>query len=236
MKNLRLLLILGAFSQFSFAESPAVRPILLVPGWGYNLYPFIFLKTAWNPYLRWFQQEGFPAKDIHILRYHYEADLDTIGQEVTTQLQTILASYPPGTQFDIMGHSEGAFVALYAMMISGLSSHFKKYISLAGIPQGWDSNLCAKGLCGKADEDLIPWHSPLVMNFLTTYAAQIHALDKCSLYSPADQFVKPYDAAKFDDGTNIEVPDMRHMQWIWTLRGFETMRAGCYGIGTIPTP
>jgi pimeloyl-ACP methyl ester carboxylesterase len=204
------------------------RPIILVPGWGWNLTGLHVGEDSWARYIDWLVQDGYLRSDIYVVNYSYEKDLDTIKAQMIPKFQEILSQYSPDTQFDVMGHSLGAFTGLWTIMEGGFSPRIKKFISLSGVPQGWDSSYCAAGICGAADQEIVPYQNTFVMAFLTQYAAQIHQLEKCSLFSPQDGFVKPYDAGKWPDGINVDVPNMKHLATIWQQPFYGIMRANCY--------
>lgn len=210
-------------------QIPARRPLLLVPGWGYRLTGLVVGQEAWARYIEWLVTDGYAREDIHVLSYHYRKGLDYINAELTTQFRAIVASYPAGTKFDVMGHSLGGFTSLAAIVDSGVAPRVQKYISLSGIPFGWDSWYCAAGVCGKADRQLTPFKNDFVTAFHSANAEAIAALEKCSVFSPDDEFVKPYDAGRFADGTNIEIAGIKHMDTIWTQQSYRAMRHGCYG-------
>jgi pimeloyl-ACP methyl ester carboxylesterase len=204
------------------------RPIILVPGWGWRITGLYVREESWERYIDWLVQDGYSRSDIYIVNYSYEKDLDTIKSEMIPQFQDILSQYSSDTQFDVMGHSLGAFTSLWTIMEGGFAARVKKFISLSGIPQGWDSWYCAAGVCGIADQELTPYQNPFVLNFLSHYATEVDQLEKCSLFSPQDGLVKPYDAGKWPDGINVDVPDMKHMATIWQQPFYEIMRENCY--------
>jgi pimeloyl-ACP methyl ester carboxylesterase len=206
----------------------AARPIILVPGWGWNFTKYKLTQPVFAGYIQWLINDGVPAQDIYVVDYGYAKDLDTIKGQMIPAFQKIISSYPADTKFDVMGHSEGGFTGLYTIMEGNFSNRIQKFVSLSGIPQGWDNWYCKTGICGKAHLDLIPYHSTFVVAFLNQYADQIHGLQKCSIYSPDDGFVKPYDAGKFSDGTNVDVPGMHHMATIWDEQFYHVMRSHCY--------
>lgn len=213
------------------SKQPEVAPdagpdIFIIPGWGYELGRL--LSFDYQRYASWFQEQGLPEANVHVLTYSYLADLDTIDQELKSQMAAVLQHRQETSRFDVIGHSLGAFVGLLAISGTPYLTRTRKFISLAGIPYGWDSALCATGICGKAHRQLTPFRSNFVNAFHTRHTQFIANLDKCSLYSETDFFVKPYDAGRFDDGRNLDVPGMGHLAAIGERSYFDIMLAFCY--------
>lgn len=67
----------------------------------------------------------------------------------------------------------------------------------------WRSSL-ARRRKGSAHKKLSPLRNAFVMAFHARHAADIACLDKCSLFSPDDRLVTPYDAGRFSDRINME--------------------------------
>jgi hypothetical protein len=67
------------------------------------------------------------------------------------------------------------------------------------------------------------------MAFHKRHAAEIQRLEKCSLFSPADGLLKPYDCGRFEDGINIDVPGMDHLHAAHERKYYRIMRRACYG-------
>lgn len=234
MKIARFLLIIGLLVS-NLGKSETVTPILLVPGLWYKYSKPVLGQKVFDPITRWLIQSGFPAEDIHVLNYDSTATIDFINNQLESQIETILQQYPAGTRFDLWAHSLGGFVGLYAMVANGHADRFRKFVSLAGIPQGWNGYAACKiGLCGLAHPPLIPYHSDYVMWFLSTYATAIASYEKCSLYSPSDGLVRPYDAGKFDDGTNVELQGLTHMDMVFNKTSYDAVVQNCYGGNIAP--
>lgn len=227
---LPLALALAAVAAAWTATHRQVTPIALVPGFGYDLAPLAFNREVFDDYGKWLAESGVPREHVYVIDYPYRADLDTIRDVISRELEAILAKYPPGTRIDVVGHSMGALAGLYGVMEGGLAGRVRKFVSLAGITQGWNGDLCKRlGVCGKAQAQIVPFRSPFIRDFLSRHDREIARLEKCSLYSPDDGMVSPYDAGRLDGGTNVELKGATHLDMIWKKEVFETMREKCYG-------
>jgi pimeloyl-ACP methyl ester carboxylesterase len=201
--------------------------IVMVPGWGYQLGPL--LKFNYTDYMQGFVDAGVPQDRIHILSYDWKGELEDARLEIEKQLLDILDKGGDDAVIDLMGHSLGAFVGPYAASKMSKSNRIRKFISISGIPYGWDNTACGAGLCGKTHKNLIPFKSEFVMKYHEDYKAFWDKLDKCALFSPADAFVKPYDAGRMEGGVNKEVADMGHLEAIGDKKNFAIMLEACYG-------
>jgi pimeloyl-ACP methyl ester carboxylesterase len=199
------------------------RPLILVHGWGP---PSVI---GFNRYVGFLTDDGIARRDIHVFRYSFLRDLATIEDELDAQYAAVAAKYPPGTMFDVIGHSTGDFVALYAAARSGFIARIKKYVGLSGIGHGWDCPACMRGWLGETERTLAPANNPFITTFYETYAAELGALDKCALFSPDDGLIRPYDSARTPDGVNVEVEGMRHLQSVKSRKFYELMKEKCYG-------
>jgi pimeloyl-ACP methyl ester carboxylesterase len=235
MRNFgKLFLVIALVCRTGLSES--VTPIILIPGLWYKYSKPVLGEKIFASFTEWLIEAGFPAEDIHVLNYDSTASLKTVNTQLNTQIEEILKNYPVTTQFDVFAHSLGGFVGLYAMETNGHANRFRKFVSLAGIPQGWDGYApCRVGLCGLVHPLIIPYHSDFVLRFLSKYASEISALQKCSLYSPDDGLVRPYDAGRFDDGTNVQLEGLTHLDMVFSKTSFDAVVNSCYG-GSIVSP
>lgn len=203
--------------------APAPRPLFLVPGWGP---PAI---VGYRAFVGFLTDDGFPRERIHVLRYTYTQDLATITRQLVSQFREALARYPAGTRFDVIGHSTGDFVAIYALVQAGLADRVEHYVGLSGIGHGWDCPACTKGWLGKVERQLSPAYNDLINDFYSENAAVISGIKKCALFSPDDGLIAPYDSGRFDDGINIEIEGMRHLDSVKKHSAYATMRQECFG-------
>jgi pimeloyl-ACP methyl ester carboxylesterase len=226
-------LLLVSLTSLRAAEPP--RPILLVPGLWYEYAPKVYGMKVYDRYVKWLVEEGFPRERIHVLDYTSHHSLKRVSAQMSAQLRKIRAQYPPDTRFDVMGHSLGGFVALYSILTTGFSTQVKKFISLAGIPQGWDGfGACKIGLCGEMHKQLIPYRSTLIRLLFEKFHDEIARLDKCSIFSPQDGLVRPYDAGRFEDGIAVELPDTPHMDILFKRATFDALKRECYHGSFLP--
>jgi pimeloyl-ACP methyl ester carboxylesterase len=203
------------------AEQPV--PVILVPGWGPPILEY------WDDYVEFLTADGYRPQDIHVTAYSYLSDVETIRTQLEEQFKQIVGSYPSNTQFDVITHSMGQFVALYTIMEGGFAPVIRKLIGISGIAHGMDPEFCAFKICGEAMNDtLTPFMSDFLQSFYSTYQEPIAHLDKCSLYSPNDGLIRPYDSGKFEDGNNLAVPHMKHLRSIHHIRFYRAMRQTCY--------
>jgi hypothetical protein len=222
--------VLPAVAAFPATPSPpeaplalGEAPIVLVPGWGPGW------AESFETYASFLVADGVPRERIHIARYPFIAPVGALSDALDAELRAIFARYPTGTRFDFITHSLGQFAALHALVTRGLEDRVRLFVGLAGIAHGWSCDVCAIGVCGAANRELTPFQSAFVQNFHARYGARIRGMRTCSLFSPADELVRPYDAGALAGGTNVAVPDMGHMQAITKREFYEVMRRRCYG-------
>ncbi|MBI4403614.1 MAG: hypothetical protein HY537_05605 [Deltaproteobacteria bacterium] len=199
------------------------RPIILVRGWGPHWI------TDMTDLINFFVADGFFSQDIYQVGYPYKEDPETIRATVKNKLQAIFDRYPPGTKFDMIAHSLGHFVGLYTIMESELSEQFEIYIGLAGVAHGQDpGSINLRRFKGETNIVLVPFNNEFITGFMEAHEQAIARLKKCSLYSPSDKMVdRPYDSGAFQDGINIEIKGIGHLDFIHKRSVYETMRSSC---------
>lgn len=57
-------------------------------------------------------------------------------------------------------------------------------------------------------------------------------MKKCSIFSPEDGVLDPYDSGAFADGTNVELRNIRHVQFIKNAYVADQMIARCLADGS----
>lgn len=217
-----IILVLTSSAAFADNSGASKVPVIMVRGWGG------FLLTSFRFYKRFLQDDGYAARDLYEIKYDFRGDVDEVDSDVHSQLQAIFARYPKGQTFDIIGHSTGQFVALQAITAHHLAPRFRKVISLAGIAGGWDFLPAEAGWMGQLVDRLSPYQSDFVQDFFALNGDAIEALDTCTLFSPDDRLVAPYDSGRLPGGVNVEVPGMRHLAAIKEWRWYHAMREACY--------
>lgn len=218
----------GGAARAAEAAKELPRPLFLVPGWGP---PAIIGYRSFRGFL---EDDGFPPERIHVLRYDYTKDLAHITRQLIAQFRVALAKYPADTRFDVIGHSTGDFVALYALIEAGLAQRIDHYVGLSGIGHGWDCPACKRGWLGKTERTLSPAYNDFITDFYRRNDAIIAPLRKCALFSPDDGLIAPYDSGRFEDGINVEVRGMRHLDSVKERRYYELMRSSCFEGSMIP--
>lgn len=202
--------------------------LFVFPGWGYDL------LRRWERvmfrYEGWFEEEIYGAGHVYRIEYPYTAGPEELSKFIAEKMQSVLATYPEGTRYDVVGHSFGGFAGLYAPLVSGLGDRLNRYISVAGVQNGMDSKLCERINCGASHKFIVPYQSQFIQDFHQAYDATIKKIKMCALYSPADRFVKPYDAPKVPPGygINVEVPRMGHLRAVSKRRSFDALVNSCY--------
>ena len=197
--------------------SPTVRPKILVVGWG---------PTSCQPFIDWMVEDGFPKEHAYLFKYSYTKDLETVKQELSTQFNEVFAKYAPNVKFDVIGLSTGHFVGLYTMMETNIDARVERFIGGMGIAHGINSigadyhfpniiysydDPAYASVVGETIAAISPHMNPFLTSFYQKYDARIRTLKKCSVFSPQDSLVSPYDTGKFDDGENFSIPNLRHI-------------------------
>lgn len=193
-----------------------------------------------SPLQAQFQKNGIPKKDLYLVQYPHSEDLEDIIQALRPQIANIISRYSSETQFDLIGHSLGHVVSLVSMAQLDLLSKIKKLIGLAGVmfgQYGKKPGLCgfqilAPYFCGDIFDLLLgTTEPPFLMTLLERHAEEINRIEKCSLYSPEDGVLDPYDSGAFLDGINVSLPDIHHIKFKSSPVVFEAMIKNCYQKG-----
>jgi pimeloyl-ACP methyl ester carboxylesterase len=215
-------LFLVSHAHVVFAESRV--PVILVPGWGP---PAI---ENWDDYVSFLVQDGHLPQDIYVTSYSFLDDVGTIREQLDLQFRQILSWYPSSVSFDVITHSMGQFVGLYTIMEGNFNSRVRKFVGISGIAHGMDPEVCIFNICGHAmDRSLTPFLSNFLTAFFSTFRTHLDKLDKCSIYSPQDGVIEPYDSGKFADGTNASIEGMHHLKSIHEYPFYRAMTQTCYG-------
>lgn len=232
MRAILFPLLLSLFgSATSFAKS---NPKILFHGGGGGA-----PKSAidLSPLRHQFQEQGVPAEDIYQVHYPHSKDIVDIVTTLRPQLDEILSKYPVDTKFDLIGHSLGHAVSLISLAKLNLISKIGKLIGLAGVmfgQYGQKPGLCRIGLlapyfCGDIFDLLLgTTEPPVVMDILERYDEELEKMEKCSLYSPEDGILDPYDSGAFKDGINISLPNVHHLKFKSSPVVFEAMKKHCF--------
>jgi hypothetical protein len=215
------LLTLIAFSTPVLSQDPNV-PVILVRGYGPRVAEMV-------RYQKFLSEEG--VRNVHALQYDHTASPGQLRSGALQSLGAIISRYPGGTQFDMITHSFGGFVGLYTAMPSVFANRIRKYVSLASVAHGQNwLPFCSRGWCGQTLPLLIPYLNPFVQDFFRTYQPQVDRLQKCTLYSNQDNIVhEPADSGVFDGGINVEVRNVRHLEFVTSWDVYRIMRTACYG-------
>ncbi|NBX93362.1 MAG: hypothetical protein EB078_00665 [Proteobacteria bacterium] len=216
------------------SEITELVPILLFHGGGGGTPPvFKDMSTASQQ----LEGLGFPPEHIYQLHYPDSKDIADINQALKPQFETVFNRYPPSTQFDLMGHSLGHVVSLVSVAKLGLLPRIRKLIGLAGVifgQLGSKPGLCefeilAPYYCGDIFDLLIgTTQPPFILELLETHENEISQIEKCSLFSPDDGILNPYDSGAFEDGINVSIPRVHHLEFKSSPRVFFEMKKACF--------
>jgi hypothetical protein len=66
------------------------------------------------------------------------------------------------------------------------------------------------------------------MELLEKHSNEIAELEKCSLFSPEDGILDPYDSGAFKDGINVSLPNISHLKFKSSPVVFEAMKKACF--------
>lgn len=199
----------------------AINPILIVPGWSDK-------GAAWQ-FAEHLISFGVPRAHIHVIRYDSTADWDIASAQFHAEFQRVADLYADGDQrFDIIAHSVGQFIALHAIVNDDLEDRVGRLIGVSGIVHGIRATASTRVRDLFADagdsmeslrrspDDSLP--RPLA-RFLNRNARAIDRLDKCSVFSPDDGVLDPYNSGAFENSRNTVINGMRH-EWAFTSRRF----------------
>jgi len=180
---------------------------------------------------------GFPREHVLKIQYPDQEDLSEITAAVEPQLKKFMARYPSDTRFDVMGHSLGHVVSLITLVKLGLLPKLRKLIGLAGVmfgQLGEKPGLCrfpwlSPHYCGDVFDLLMgTTRPPFLMELIEQNTAELSRIEKCSLFSPEDGILNPFDSGAFEDGINISIPNTHHLKFKSSELVFEKMTEGCF--------
>jgi len=236
-KNLILLSFVFVFSLcFGEENDPSNSPIpkILFHGGGGGAPAF---AKDMEPAAKQLVRLGFPREHIYKVKYPDSKNIADMLVALKPQFEEILSHYPEGTPFDTIGHSLGHVVSLVSVARLNLLSRLRKLIGIAGVMFGQMGNkpwLCgyeflAPYYCGDIFDLLIGTHTPsVVMDILEKNAAEMSSVEKCSLFSPEDGVLNPYDSGAFSDGINISIPNVSHLKFKSSPQVFSAMKEACF--------
>jgi hypothetical protein len=216
------------------AEAPSVFPKILFHGGGGGAPKSITNMSSAATQL---ERLGYPKEHILKVRYPDRKNISEITAAVEPQLKKFIARYPSDTQFDVLGHSLGHVVSFVTMAKLGLLDKIRKLIGLAGVmfgQLGEKPGLCrfeilAPYYCGDIFDLLVgTTEPPFILDLMEKNAEEMKRIEKCSLFSPEDGMLDPYDSGAFADGTNISIPNMHHLKFKSSPLVFEKMKEECF--------
>ena len=203
------------------------RPLVLVHGYG----PENFAEM--KKFRQHLIDDGIPSNMILSVQYDGNAPSEEITATIASQLEKFLTKFPDGTRFDVVGHSMGGFEGLYSPLQSRFGKQLDHYTALAGWTHGQNHLPSACRFfhgCGQTLPMIVPTDSYLLTRFYWDFNEQIHGIKKCSLYSRSDILTDdPLNSGGFLDGINVEVANVRHIQFMNDLDVYHIMRTACYG-------
>lgn len=197
------------------------NPVIIIPGWGHD-----YLDH--EPMRQWLRDEGYDDDDVVIIPYPYLAEVEIASTDIQKEMNAFLALYPIETKFDVVGISTGHFIGLHAIMSAAIDQRIDRYIGVAGIAHGV-SNFSNFAIAGRLIETISPANNTFIQSFYGgALKDRIDGLKKCSLFSPQDQFIEPWDSGRFANGVNVEVPNAPHLEMMSARTYFDALKASCY--------
>lgn len=202
-----------------------IRPIIVVHGWRSNGGEQIFARHL--------RDLEMPAERIHIVRYDDQKDWSGIADELEPQFAEIFARYPDDVQLDVIGH----FVSIYTVTTRNMAGRIRQLTGIAGVAHGLDRTTKVQliRLFVSPGASLTAlFHDPdrnsnvHLDQFYGTFKDALNSFQKCSVYSTDDGIVYPPNTAAFNDGRNMDVPDMKHAEAFIERRWVENMVRFCY--------
>jgi len=221
------------FSQESIPTFPIYPKVLFHGGGGGTPPRFKDMSSAKTQMVLL----GFPTDHIFEVRYPDSKNLADINASLKPQLEGIFARYPPETKFDLIGHSLGHVVSLVSMAQLGSLEKVRKLIGLAGVmfgQLGGKPGLCAFSFlapyyCGDIFDLLVgTTQPPFILDLLDTHWEEMKRIEKCSLFSPEDGILNPFDSGAFEDGINISLPQVHHLKFKSSPQVFFQMKEACF--------
>ena len=216
------------------AEAPLIVPKILFHGGGGGAPKSITDMSSATTQL---ETLGFSKEHILKVRYPDKKNISEITAALEPQLKKFMAQYPSETQFDVLGHSLGHVVSFVTLAKMGLLHKVRKLIGLAGVmfgQLGEKPGLCsfeilAPYYCGDIFDLLMGTiEPPFLLDLMEKNAEEMKRIEKCSLFSPEDGMLDPYDSGAFPDGINITIPNMHHLKFKNSPFVFEKMKEECF--------
>jgi len=213
---------------------PQVHPkILFHGGGGGTPAHFKDMSTA----SKQLERLGFPKEHIYLVKYPDSKNISEMNLALQPQFEEILNRYSPQVKFDLIGHSLGHVVSLVSVAQLGLLHRIRKLIGLAGVmfgQLGEKPGLCAFDFlapyyCGDIFDLLIgSTKPPFILDLMDAHWQEMKNIEKCSLFSPDDGILDPYDSGAFEDGVNISIPKVHHLKFKSSEKVFLNMKEACF--------
>jgi triacylglycerol esterase/lipase EstA (alpha/beta hydrolase family) len=185
-----------------------------------------------NKFQGYLKDAGIPSDDIYEPSYPYLLSIDRMKDRLFEQLQEIDQKYPKTTQYTIITHSLGQFVALYTLLENGWTKRVKNFVSLGGFAFGQNSKpaLCLGSVCGPIWSQMVPYKNDFVLKLFERHKTSLSELNKCSVYSAHDDKINdPLDAGNFTDSINVKLEDKySHRDLIRERKVFDEMHEKCF--------
>lgn len=226
--------VLCCFGSSGFSKS---NPKILFHGGGGGAPKSVIDLT---PLKTQFEEQGIASEEIYQVQYPHSQDIADIVEALRPQMNEIIARYSNDMKFDVIGHSLGHVVSLVSMAKLNLLSKVRKLIGLAGVmfgQFGQKPGLCRFSLlapyyCGDIFDYLLgSTQPPFIMDLLERHEEEMSLVEKCSLYSPEDGILDPYDSGAFPDGVNVSLPKIHHLKFKSSPVVFEAMKKACFQDG-----
>jgi len=234
LKFLALSLLFSVSGLFA-GESTEISPKILFHGGGGGAPKWATDMSSAADQLK---RLGFPKEHIFKVNYPAQKNISDIVAVLEPQLKGFMGRYSSDTEFDVVGHSLGHAVSLVTMARLGLLSKVRKLIGIAGVmfgQLGEKPGLCrltflASRYCGDIFDLLIGTTRPLLIeDIIEKNPEEMERIQKCSLFSPDDGRLVPFDSGAFQDGINISLPNVKHLQFKSSSQVFDTMKQECFG-------
>jgi triacylglycerol lipase len=200
------------------------RPVLL-------LYGFLATRRVFEVLERRLRRDGYCVWSINLgglFDAFNTRGIDESAEKVREKVERLYARYPDMGPLSIIGHSKGGLIGRYYVKRLGGDRRVKSLITL-GCPHNGSSTaylgIAAMGLVAKSVWQMTPM-SPFIRR-LKIGAFPRH-VRLASIYSKQDR-TSPFPSCILeDDGNanvfNIEVPDVRHGEFVWKRHVYEVVR------------
>ncbi|MFO0741452.1 MAG: hypothetical protein U0270_36485 [Labilithrix sp.] len=218
-------------------EAPAPAgpvPKLLVRGFGSGSSGLVEKMRSFDTFKELLEKEGFDASNhAHDLGdYDDGKPLADMASEVATKIEAVMAGYPAGTKFDVLGHSLGGIVLLHAVLDHGLAPRVRTFVALSSPIYGQDDKPlnCKVGFrCSDVYAMYSPYRSDQVVDYMTKSSAALSGMKRCSLISPDDGIIDaPMAGGQFPDGANVVVADVSHIAIIRSAEAVAALKTECF--------